>query len=90
MSNNSYKIPCIECISLPICRHKEYYPMFDQCSLISDYIPNNESIERRSPTRVKQLEQILKPTTWTYGLYPFICEDHKVIVPRGLYNEYER
>jgi hypothetical protein len=36
-SIEKYKLPCINCICLPICQNKKAREMFDQCKLIENY-----------------------------------------------------
>lgn len=66
--NNPETLPCVECICIPICRHKEYSFLFFDCNLIQTYIPHHGNERRRNQARVEQLEEALKPTIWTYTI----------------------
>lgn len=57
------KCPCEECICLAICRHKEYYMLFVDCSLITIYMDTVESITEDT-ARFSSIRSTLKPTTW--------------------------
>lgn len=61
------KIPCHDCLMLGLCRHKQYFNLFEQCSLLTDYQPKYFSPykhERRST--VLELVELFKPTAWNY------------------------
>lgn len=57
------KCPCENCICLPVCRHKKYYSLFIDCSLIKKYIPNHNSVLKKNKDK---LEEIMKPTYWSF------------------------
>ena len=57
------KCPCEECICLGICRHKEYYMLFIDCSSIKTYMDTADSV-MEDHTRFSLMRSILKPTTW--------------------------
>ena len=61
------KCPCKECISLAICRHKDYLVLFDQCSMVRTYISDHANYKKRSNFKVNRLCNVLKPTIWTYA-----------------------
>lgn len=96
MINN--KCPCEECISLAICRHKEYKNLFHNCSIINDHIRAHRDPEYRNAERIYELERILNPTNWAYILdKKYACDNplvfHKSYEPGSnepiLYVEYK-
>ena len=67
------KIPCKECLCIPICRHKSYHLLVDGCepaanylSLSEDDIVNREDgeITEEQLRRIQNVEDILTPTRW--------------------------
>jgi hypothetical protein len=73
------KIPCKECLLIPICRKKNFETMVNNCSLLKTVLievgvyPNNIYIKHQSNKRYHQilvrLEDALKPSLWqTVGL----------------------
>jgi len=70
--------PCDNCICVPICRHKLYSKLYDDCSLLSDYIKVKIKDDRKIDLCVVsminrktiyfenllQLQTHLKPTAW--------------------------
>jgi len=56
-------IPCKECLLISVCRHKSYPNLFESCSLIKEYIPNQFSFHR-DIFKVCKLEKILTPSKW--------------------------
>ena len=70
--------PCENCICLPVCKHKKYYNLFTDCSLIKKYIP----FGNRDREYLYQLEEIMKPTRWRLiknkkGRYPLVMSTYK-------------
>lgn len=63
------KCPCEECISLAICRHKQFAIIFHQCSIIEDHVTGFNEEGKRDATLIEQLEKTLNPTLWTYDYY---------------------
>jgi len=57
------KVPCEECISLAICRHKKYQVLVRECSELVKYVLNTSGDRARIRDRNK-LVSILKPTQW--------------------------
>ena len=57
--------PCENCVCLPVCRHKEYYNLFKNCSLIKEYIPDYNIIYKRNKEYVYKLDEIMNPTRWS-------------------------
>jgi hypothetical protein len=63
------KLPCAECICMPICRYKQYRNLISECSDIMEilYINNNiDSLFRSSQFNkmIVDIEHYLKPTRW--------------------------
>ena len=58
--------PCKNCICLPICKHKEYYILFTDCSLLREYILNPLIVVNKHKEHTSQLYKILNPTHWTF------------------------
>ena len=61
--------PCGQCILIPICRHKEYYTIFEQCILISEYIPNHQHRHIRNMIRIRKVFKLFNPDKWSVGPY---------------------
>lgn len=59
------KCPCINCICVPVCRHKDYYKLRQECELAMDYTQHKDMNIHRYCCRV--LEVVLKPTIWQLG-----------------------
>ncbi len=64
------KLPCIDCITLAVCRHKHYQALILGCIRINKYIfpydhvdPNEESSAVSLPN-MSDLYQYMKPTNW--------------------------
>lgn len=58
--------PCKECVSIAICRHKEYLQLFDDCSIIKSFVPDHRHRHIRNSVKIKLLCNDLKPTKWKY------------------------
>lgn len=69
------KCPCMNCISLAICRHKRYNQLFNDCILLRIYEPNETHISKRNDKGIYLLQEILNPTMWAYKV------DEKRILP---------
>jgi hypothetical protein len=70
--------PCKDCLCVPICKHKGYTDLFEDCSLLLAYEPNYYSLSGREIDHMKQIEQILKPNLWSY-IYTMIIKDKEHI-----------
>ena len=55
--------PCENCICLPVCRYKDAYDLFGECSLLREFIPEH-NLEFKK--RIQYLQEILKPTHWIF------------------------
>jgi len=62
------KCPCKECILLAICRNKTLRILFDDCSLLKEFLPDPYAIGKERKEKMPLIESMLKPTTW----YTFI------------------
>ena len=64
------KCPCEECISLVMCKFRDYRLIINRCSTISDYLfidrVNGKEIKTHR-IRVKIFEKLLKPKLWKLG-----------------------
>ena len=58
------KCPCENCIILAVCRHKPYYRLFQECSLIEEYAPLWNTRVKRDPKQIKEIHDILNTTSW--------------------------
>jgi hypothetical protein len=62
------KVPCKNCICLPLCRNKRYTRLFKDCTLWKDFVGHkvDEDPEKIKIHRIKFLEfmKVLKPTRW--------------------------
>jgi hypothetical protein len=63
------KCPCINCICVPRCRHKEYLKVFDDCDILKSHIPRYYEQLSRSADRIDLVQKALNPTEWYYGTY---------------------
>ena len=60
------KIPCKECLLIPICRHKPYGDLVDSCEHLYNYIIIHHQDEEHK-NRCRILESLMKPTRWELG-----------------------
>lgn len=60
------QLPCTRCPVLPICRHKDYGALIDQCNNIFDYLLDCEMPDPHK-SRCTELEACLRPTVWKLG-----------------------
>jgi len=59
------KCPCINCICVPMCKHKFFSELKTQCSLVYDYLTyDRKSLIDMYTDRVNKIYKVLKPTTW--------------------------
>lgn len=69
---NQFKCPCEGCITLAICRHKDFYDLYRQCQMLLDIEPNYLFPHLRNHDFVKVLYAALQPTAWTYKSSPAV------------------
>jgi len=55
--------PCIECICVPICRHKNYQDLILQCIIVHDILLKGTT--ERFIKLVRQVEEHLHPSLWS-------------------------
>jgi len=83
------KCPCRDCICIPICRHKRFSIITDECSLAMDY--RNDYTDRDDEDyfiSIVQMEKILKPILWRYKINKQYIDQTKVMRShnsRGVY-----
>ena len=58
--------PCINCVCMPICRHKHYILLFESCELLMKYEPHYIAPAMRRVHRIRVIQQTLNPTSWKY------------------------
>ena len=61
---NTQICPCIDCILIPMCRHKTYISMIFQCSIVREYIPNYNYIDEDNRLKLITIESAIQPITW--------------------------
>lgn len=64
-----HDIPCINCVCVPICRHKSYHNLYQDCKLLADYLQEtlrntSNDWDEENPTVFESLKEVLKPTGW--------------------------
>ena len=58
-------IPCKDCITLSICRYKQYLNMFYDCQLIFNYLPEHNHAVMRDEKKLKLMHETINPKYWT-------------------------
>lgn len=61
------KCPCVDCICIPICRHRHLNAFLGSCELVREYLMRYVSSLSPSIRRTKCRQKtiaILKPTQW--------------------------
>ena len=59
--------PCIDCICIPVCRHRSFSEIIRNCSIVCEY--ENTHMERNGEEyfiSLLEMERVLKPTNWSY------------------------
>ena len=69
------KCPCDNCICVPICRHKWFDDLTQECSLIHDCLSDEDVDTRKSNTLL--CEESLDPTRWYVGSE--LEHDHDIV-----------
>lgn len=54
------KCPCDDCIVLAICKNKTIQKLFQECSLMKDYIIDSESSTHTSKTTIIRIDPLYK------------------------------
>lgn len=83
------KCPCKNCVCIPICRNKNINALFDDCSLIREYIVDYDNIFLRRTDRMNKMMKIVKPINWKNGekelYYPDKVKHFLYLQSRGHY-----
>jgi len=63
------KCPCKECLLIPVCRHKHYSKLLNDCYIIRNslYIKANPTFNNRKSSYVNYVESVetcIKPKRW--------------------------
>ena len=58
------KCPCKECITLSVCRYKQYLDMFQDCHLLFGYLPDHNRAIVRNEEKLKLLFKTIRPKYW--------------------------
>ncbi|MHA1972869.1 MAG: hypothetical protein ACTSW1_07745 [Candidatus Hodarchaeales archaeon] len=68
------KIPCKDCLCLPICKHKNYMTATSECSIVYDFLYSKRSVDdifRRGQKDfwllLRGVWDEMKPTLWEIG-----------------------
>jgi len=64
LTNSMNECPCIDCLLIPICRHKRYLELFQDCSLLRIYEPNYTKSVKRSKDRIQIIKDHIHSTIW--------------------------
>ena len=69
------KVPCYECICLPVCRHKNYTHMVEECFLLLELLYKDKTADynRRKPTfqnDLLKIANIINSTKWKTDTFP--------------------
>jgi hypothetical protein len=80
-SIEKYKLPCINCICVPICKYKAIKMIFDQCKLIEEYCEGyvDESSNRHIAVDMMTLSHMINETLNRYFIPCFTEEELDVI-----------
>ncbi len=78
------KCPCEACICVAVCRHKPYSRLFDDCRLVTEYLPYHKFFIKRDESNLGYIEEALEPTDWylqktkVTGMHYFLVINEKV------------
>ena len=56
--------PCKNCLTLSICRNKDYCKLFNDCRIIKHYLCDPTMVHGRNQRRLIELETTLKRNRW--------------------------
>ena len=62
---NTKSCPCEGCITYAVCRHKRYYDLLNDCSIVKEYLKFKDYTVHKK--RCIDLLIALKPTEWALG-----------------------
>lgn len=69
------KCPCIKCICIPVCRHKTYFKLKDECELVHQYIMDEILVRGNKGFSYRiEIKSAIKPTEWTLNFQGEITE----------------
>lgn len=78
-SNEPDICPCIDCILIPMCRHKRYIRLKMECSLLEAYIGPFKGVVNRDQGKMNHLQKVLNPTTWSYEVHKEHLDDFPIV-----------
>lgn len=58
------KCPCKACLCVAVCRHKPYSQLFDNCQLVTEYLPYHVFCIKRDDSKLSYIAKALEPTEW--------------------------
>jgi len=59
------KIPCKNCLLIPICRQRPFISLYIKCSLFNDFLYNSLGVRRSTFSEdIHKIHRILKPRRW--------------------------
>jgi hypothetical protein len=61
------KTPCEDCLCIARCRHKYYFELYSQCSLVDKFLFRTEGVNYKKLRHIecaKTLEKVLEPNKW--------------------------
>lgn len=56
--------PCVDCICVPICRHKLYNNMINSCALVHEYISDHRYTSGFNSVCRHRVFKTLNPSKW--------------------------
>ncbi len=72
---NKLDNPCHKCVCIPICRHKHFNRLVDDCILVDEYIMHNIIyMKHTNYVYTKSVMDVLNPTRWEVGSNHLIKE----------------
>ena len=75
---NPVTIPCKNCVTLAVCRHKEYLDLFLDCKLISQFVPSyRKTRDYRHNEKIAELYNTLQSTKWFLSIDGYILSSHR-------------
>jgi len=85
-------IPCHNCLLKPVCKHKTYINLLDDCNILYDALIRSTSQQTRSrinqpsctPIILIQLFNALKPTNWHLSHYTTATSNYIQIQKNGI------
>jgi len=59
--------PCVDCICIPVCKHKPFSFLFCDCILVDSYAPRYKQRHIRDAEKIMEIQEILKPMRWQWA-----------------------